>query len=65
MYGSPPKTANMAAQGGLFGMQQWHEDNLESSKKGSQTTKGKDSEFGKQLNQYHLPHGYGFLPSEQ
>jgi hypothetical protein len=55
----------MALPGGLFGMQQRREDNSESSENSSQTATGKDSQFGKQTNQYQPPHGYGYLPSQQ
>ena len=63
--GSPLKTANMAPPGGLFGMQQRREDNSESSANSTRTATGKDSQLGKQTNQYHLSHGYGYLPSQQ
>jgi len=63
--GSPPKTANMARPVGPFGMQQRPEDSSESSDNSSGTATGKDSPFGTQSNQCHLPHGYGYLPSQQ
>jgi len=63
--GSPPKTVNMAPQGGLFGWQQRRDDNSGSSDNGSRTATGKDSQFGKHAEQYHPLHGYGYPPSQQ
>jgi len=63
--GSPPKTENMAPPGGLFGLQQRRDDNSGSSDNGSRTTTGKDSRSRKHANQYQLPHGYGYPPSQQ
>ena len=63
--GSPPKTANMARLGGLFGLQQHCDDNSESSDNGSQTTTGKVSQSTKRDNQHQLPHGYGYSPPQQ
>jgi len=65
MYGSPPKTVNMASPGGLFGMQQPLEVNAQSPENSSRNATDKDSRFGKQTNQYHLPHGYGYPHTQQ
>jgi len=65
MNGSPPKSANTACPGGLFGTQPRCEDNSESSENRSRTATGKDSRFGTQTNQYQPPHGYGYLASPQ
>jgi len=56
--GSPPKRANMAHLGGLFGKQQCREDNSESSENSSRTPTGKDSSFGKQTKQYQPAHTF-------
>jgi len=65
MKGSPLQTANRAPPGGLFGSQQCCDDNSGSSDDGSHTTTGKDSRYRKHPNQYQLPHGYGYPPSQQ
>jgi len=62
---SPLKTANMAPPGGILGTQQPLEDNSESPENCAWTATGKDSRFEKQTKQYHLPHGYGYPPSQQ
>jgi hypothetical protein len=46
-------------------MQQHVEDKSESSDNSSRTATGKDSRFGKETTEYHLPHGYGYQPSQQ
>ena len=63
--GSPLKTVNMAPPGGLFGSQQCGDDNSESPDKSSRHVTRKDSQFGIHTNQYHLPQGYGYPPSQQ
>jgi len=63
--GSPLKAVNMAPPNGLFGNDQRHEDNSESSENCSGTATGKECRFGTYTNQYHLPHGYGCLSSQQ
>jgi len=63
--GSPPKTVNMAPPGGLFGLQQCGDDNSESQDKSSRHATRTDSQFGKHTNQYHLPQGYCYPPSQQ
>jgi len=63
--GSPPKTVNMVAPGGLFGSQQRGNNNLESPDKSSRHATRKDSQFGKHTNQHHPPQGYGYPPSQQ
>jgi len=65
MKGSPLKTVNMALLGVPFGSQQRGDENSESLDKSSQHATRKDSQFGKHTNQYHLPQGYGYPPSEQ
>jgi hypothetical protein len=55
----------MTRPGGPFGTQQRLEDNSESSDDSLATATGKDSPFGTPRNQYHLPYGYGYLPSQQ
>jgi len=61
--GSPPKTANMAALGVLFGTRKWLEDNSEPSENTSRT--GIDRQFGKHTNQHQPPHMYGYPPWQQ
>jgi hypothetical protein len=63
--GSPPKAANIAPGGGLFGSQQRHHNNSESPDNVTQHGTGKDSRSGKHANQYQPPHGYGYPPSQQ
>jgi len=65
MKGSPPKTVNMAPPGGLFGSQQQCDDNSESPDESSRHATRKDSQFGKQTNQYYPQQGYGYRPSQQ
>jgi len=55
----------MAPRGGIFGTQEHCQDNLELLQNSSRTATGKDNRFGKQTDQYHLPHGYCYLPSQQ
>jgi hypothetical protein len=63
--GYSPKKVNMAHPGDVFGAQQRSEDTSKSSEKSSQSAPTKDSVFGKQTNQYHPPHGFGNLSSQQ
>jgi hypothetical protein len=65
MKGSPPKTVNMAPPGGLFVSEQRGDDNSESPDKSLRPATRKNSQFGKHINQYHLPQGYGNLLSQQ
>jgi len=62
--GFPLKTVIIAPPGSRFGSQQCGDDNSQSPDKGSQHATRKDSQFGIQTNQYHLPQGYSCLPSQ-
>jgi len=62
---SPPKTVNIAPPCGLFGLQQRGDGNSELPDKSSRHAIRKDSQFGKDTNQYHPPQGYGYPPSQQ
>jgi len=64
MKGSQPKTVNMAPPGGLFGSQGRGDGNSESPDKSSWHSTRKDSQFGKHTDQYHLPQGYIYPPSQ-
>ena len=63
--GSPPKTVNKSPPGSLFGSQQPRHDNADSPDNRSRHATHKDSQFGKHTNQYHLPQGYSYPPSQQ
>jgi len=63
--GSPPKTAHIVRPGGQFSMERLCEVNTGTSGDSSRTATGKDSRFRKQTNQYQLPHGYCYPPSQQ
>jgi hypothetical protein len=58
--GSPPKTANMAPPGGLFGSQQRPDDNVGASDSHAGNTPNKDTQFGQLTNQFPPPPGYSY-----
>jgi hypothetical protein len=62
--GSPPKTANMAPPGGLFGSQQRPDDNVGASDNHAGNTPNKDTQFGQPTNQFPPPPGYSYPPSQ-
>jgi len=62
--GSPPKTANMASPGGLFGSQQRSDDNVGASDSHAGNTPNKDTQFGQPTNQFPPPPGYRYPPSQ-
>jgi len=62
--GSPPKTANMAPPGGLFGSQHRPDDNVGASNDHSGSTPNKDTQFGQPTDQFPPPPGYSYPPSQ-
>jgi len=64
MNGSPLKSTNMAPTGGLFGLQQCPEGNVEASDNHAGNTPSKDTQFGQPLDQFHPPPGYSYPPSQ-
>jgi len=62
--GSPLKTTNMAAQGGLFVSQQHPDDNVGASDNNTGNTLSKDTQFGQPTNQIYPPPGYSYLPAQ-
>ena len=64
MNGSPPKTANMAPLGGLFGPQQLPDDSVGASDNHAGNTPNKDTQFEQPTNQLPPPPGYSYPPSQ-
>jgi len=62
--GSPPKTANMAPPGGLFGSQQCPDNDVGASDNQAGNTPIKDTQFGQPTNQFPPPPGYCYPPSQ-
>jgi len=62
--GSPPKTTNIAPSVGLFGSQQYPEDNVGASDNNTRNTPSKDTQFRQPPNQIYLPLGYSYPPSQ-
>jgi hypothetical protein len=58
-------TTCMSSGCSLCSTQQCRDYNSRPCDNGSRTTTGKDSPSGIHANQYHLPHGYGYSPSQQ
>jgi len=63
--GSPLRTVKWPPLCGLFGSQPCHDNNSGSCDNSSGSAGLKASRSGKHTNQYHLPHGYGYPPSQQ
>jgi hypothetical protein len=62
--GSPPKTANMAPTGGLFGSEQRPDYNMGASDNHAGNTPNKDTQFGQPTNQFPPPPGHSYPPSQ-
>jgi len=63
--GSPPKITNMAPTCGLFGSQQWPDDNVGASDNNARNTMSNDNRVRQSTNQFHPPPPrYSYPPSQ-